>query len=380
MTYFFSLGRIHDLAQAELEAVLPRFSQTTNTLIGEETLMVESLAELDCKAVMDVLGGTIKITQVLQEFDTPTGEDLQSAALAYIASQKIEGSKLLFSLSSVNLDKEQKPDPQAIKEKLKEQGISCRYLDNTSHGLGAAQLTHHNIVELQFTKQGEKIYMARTQATQDIDDWSKRDYGKPYRDPKKGMLPPKLARIMANLAVSTRDPSDVTILDPFCGTGTVLMEAAMIGCPKVNGTDLDDAAIHGTGLNMHWFTEQYKKTTEYTLSVQDVMQLTQAEKVDCIVTEPFLGKSKPTEESSANTLKGLEKMYLGMLKSFAKVLKKNGTVVIVIPVYVFEDRVKTLNVVIDRLESLGYTREKGPFRYSRPQSIVQRDIFVLRHA
>jgi hypothetical protein len=37
-------------------------------------------------------------------------------------------------------------------------------------------------------------------ALQDFESYSKRDYGRPARDPRTGSLPPKLAQILINLA------------------------------------------------------------------------------------------------------------------------------------------------------------------------------------
>ena len=60
------------------------------------------------------------------------------------------------------------------------------------------------------------------------------------------MIPPKLARTMINLAVGENDPKSITVFDPFCGTGTILMEGLMVGV-TVMGSDLDHEAVHGAG-------------------------------------------------------------------------------------------------------------------------------------
>jgi len=60
-----------------------------------------------------------------------------------------------------------------------------------------------------------KLMIGQTEAVQPYKQWSARDFGRPARDPKSGMLPPKLARLMINL--SGVDPKGKTILDrlPF---------------------------------------------------------------------------------------------------------------------------------------------------------------------
>lgn len=62
----------------------------------------------------------------------------------------------------------------------------------------------------------------RTSFVQDIESYTARDQARPMRDARVGMLPPKLAQIIINLALSNNDITEV--LDPFCGTGVVLQE------------------------------------------------------------------------------------------------------------------------------------------------------------
>lgn len=67
---------------------------------------------------------------------------------------------------------------------------------------------------------------------------------RPYFHP--GVLEPKLARVFVNLCEIRRGE---TFLDPFCGTGGFLIEAALMGCRAI-GVDLDARMIEGAGLNL----------------------------------------------------------------------------------------------------------------------------------
>ena len=60
---------------------------------------------------------------------------------------------------------------------------------------------------------------------------------KPHKRPffYPGSMSPKLARCMVNLS---RVNSGDLVLDPFCGTGGILIEAGLIGC-KVAGSDVN---------------------------------------------------------------------------------------------------------------------------------------------
>ena len=101
------------------------------------------------------------------------------------------------------------------------------------------------IVIVQFDK---KLFLGKTIAVQPFKELSFRDYGRPARDDYSGMLPPKLAQIMLNL--SGAKPAD-TILDPFCGSGTILTEAMLMGYQDLVGSDVSSKAIEDTGKNIN---------------------------------------------------------------------------------------------------------------------------------
>src|SRR5690606_4224587 len=88
-----------------------------------------------------------------------------------------------------------------------------------------------NKVELLVVNGGKNgIIVAESSGTQNITALARRDQGRPKRDAFVGMLPPKLALLMLNLAAGGLDPEKShRVLDPFCGTGVVLQEAALQG-------------------------------------------------------------------------------------------------------------------------------------------------------
>ena len=77
-----------------------------------------------------------------------------------------------------------------------------------------------------------------------------------------------------------------------------------------------------------------------------------------------------------NIIKGLEKLYIGCLRDWHKVLKKGGVVVMALPVYNINGKTYFVKKVIDMCEMLGYTTLAGPIEYSRPQAVVKRNFFV----
>jgi len=97
-------------------------------------------------------------------------------------------------------------------------------------------------------------------------------------------MPPKLARCMVNLA---QPRAGELVLDPFCGTASMLIEAGLIGC-RVVGFDAKKRMIRGSLRNLVHYGVQPEG-----LAVADAKNLP-ISKVDCIVTDPPYGRSATT--------------------------------------------------------------------------------------
>jgi len=270
---------------------------------------------------------------------------------------------------------------------LNKNGINSRYIEGSRLGLSAAILIHKKRVKevyLITTKDG--AFLAETLGAQDIDDWTNKDRNKPYFDRKKGMLPPKVALIMVNIAMGDNPVSEDQkriLLDPFCGTGTVLIEGLLTNL-DVFGSDLDIEAVEGTKRNLEWLAQDYPFTHEYKVIMSDATKIPpQPEKFQYLVTEPFLGKPKPNPAKLPYIFKGLEKMYIGAFKHWTTLLDDGASVVIVFPTVTTEDakgrkRTFSLDMLIDKLTTFGNTTLSKPILYSRPQAVVQRQIYRFR--
>lgn len=94
----------------------------------------------------------------------------------------------------------------------------------------------------------------------------------------------KLARCMVNLA---QPKTGDLVLDPFCGTASVLLEAGLIGC-RVIGFDVQQHMVRGSLRNLL----RYELESE-GLIVADA-RLPPVLKMDCVVTDPPYGRSATT--------------------------------------------------------------------------------------
>lgn len=129
-------------------------------------------------------------------------------------------------------------------------------------------------------------------------------------------LHPRLARALVNLTAVA--PGEV-LLDPFCGTGGLLLEAHGVGARPV-GSDVREEAVGGCRENLEAFG------VEARLEVADVGELPdRLEAVDAIATDPPYGRGATTRGEPLPGL--LDRAF----RVFAAVLRPGGRVAVSLP-------------------------------------------------
>jgi tRNA G10 N-methylase Trm11 len=132
-----------------------------------------------------------------------------------------------------------------------------------------------------------------------------------------------------------------TVLDPFCGIGTIVQEGLLLG-NRMIGSDINKIAIKGSEQNLEWFRNRYKIAPgKYGLEISDAKNVSDlvgksTQKVSAIVTEGTLGPiygTYPKPGEIAKNFKDLEKLYKDCFKDFTKFLPKGGRIVMCIPAY-----------------------------------------------
>ncbi len=149
---------------------------------------------------------------------------------------------------------------------------------------------------------------------------------KPHKRPffYPGSMSPKLARCMVNLTQITEGQ---TLLDPFCGTGGILIEAGIIGA-RVIGTDIDYKMVKGTKENL-----EHCGISDYQVFREDARKLELPSKVDSIVTDPPYGISASTGGERSQDL------YQQSMQSLQELLKDDGRMCLATPHYLDLDEV-----------------------------------------
>jgi tRNA (guanine10-N2)-dimethyltransferase len=394
--YIFILGREPSLSVAEIAAVAKREGLE---LVWQHITGRFALIEADLPAgFMLQLAGTVKLAQVLGQVE-PISEAVSELVNKILTGLNNTQCHFGFSWYGEGRPKWLDRVGMEIKKDWRAQGQRARYVVSREPQLSSVVVAKNKLlpptgVEFNLVPMKGQLLVARTLVVQEFADWSSRDYGRPERDTKVGMLPPKLARLMVNLAAQ---PKEATLLDPFCGSGTVLQEAALLGYQELWGSDNDAQGIERTQKNFAWLKERYPSlTAQPTLKVCSIFDLPKRlsdRRFGAIVTEPYLGPPLTGREGN-NRLGGIQKelteFYQASLKTLGSLLAPGGRVVMVWPVLVAGKTSLPLPLMeaahqagfnlVDQLPSLApsqWRNERNTLYYHRPGQYVGREIVAL---
>ncbi|WP_400195543.1 RsmD family RNA methyltransferase [Candidatus Methanomassiliicoccus intestinalis] len=129
-------------------------------------------------------------------------------------------------------------------------------------------------------------------------------------------LHPRYARALINL---TGIKKGETLLDPFCGTGGILLEAASMGI-KAAGSDIDPLMVDGCIENLQYFGFDADVQVSDIGSVPEMFS-----NITTVVTDPPYGRSTSTRNEELTSL------YDRALKSVSDILSEGKLCGIVLP-------------------------------------------------
>lgn len=331
---------------------------------------------------LDTVGGIVKIAREI--------ESLQCINIPYLADliqRNDRPNRIVYGVSGYGMPAtELLKIAFQLKHELEQRSIPSRFIlpKNGETELTSVVVQKEHVFEIVLIYIRNRYLIGTTVGVQPYEAWGSRDFGRPYADARHGMLPPKVARMAVNIALGS-DSRGKTLLDPFCGMGTIIAEGALrnVACM---GNDQSPVAVQKAQKNFVWLQMNYPfvKSPRWIISdATHVKDFLKRDSIDAIVTEPYMGPSKIGEGEIQdpvrikNIIRGLEKLYIGCLKDWHTILKKNSRIVIALPVYKIHDIQYSVKKVVDMCENLGYTILHGPVVYCRPQAIVQRNFYVL---
>lgn len=390
--YLFLLGRQPELSIAELESI---FSATHIKPITTQWVMVSY--DADIMSVLPRIGGTIKVVSIYKK----NGNETDLNTLIQKRAEFVFDRKLTFGISYYDQktkDKQVLAKALQLKKRLKETHHSVRIVPSKNARLSSAQIIHNKLTNPKYGFEAVLIHLrnqtviGHTIYEQDIEEYTKKDRLRPHRDAKVGMLPPKLAQIIINLAAGDQTPSgDLMILDPFCGTGVILQEAYLMGF-SVYGSDLSERMVEYSSNNMLWAQQEFivtPNTTQQVITEIGNATIHHWNPIPHIVAgETYLGQplSKLPEQSVLDPImKFCNTLHLETLQNLHTQLPKNSTLCLAVPAWKKTNQHGFYHLkMLDHLEKIGYTRKKfvhvsnERLIYHREDQVVGREIVVLQ--
>ncbi len=424
--YIAILGRQPAIGIAELERLYGAVSW-----FSDNTALVRAAS-----VGLAHLGGSQKVGRVVAELPQRSStSDWVNASRklvsAYADAWRTHEGKITLGISAYGFRVSPRDIQKTgiiLKKKLKETNVSLRLIPNDAAALSTATSHHNklglspNKVELLVVRGSDgTIVIAESIGAQNITAYARRDQGRPKRDAFVGMLPPKLAQIMINLATPveplarlsegtsaarvSRDagalaearreavPEDtateeaiLTVLDPFCGTGVVLQEAALKGY-SVYGTDLSPKMIDFSAQNLEWLAATHRVTVNSRLEQGDAMTHHWQQPIDAVACEAYLGQpfSAPPSPAKLREVRGnCNHIISSFLKNISSQLQPGTPLCIAVPAWRGTDGRFTHLPLTSQLDTLGYKQisltvaSPEQLLYHRDDQVVARELLVIQ--
>lgn len=365
--FLFVLGRDPGLSKAEIEAYFEGRDIKLDILDSNEKIAAIRLEGLNQKTIND-LGGTIKIAEVISSTNVieEIEQNLEKHDLYRGTSNKTEYYVTAYAsrLGSIVED--------YLKDYLKRIRVKAIQRKGPEPTKLVKKQEKGEVLDIVVYKN----YIAKTIAVTNLKEIKQRDLGRPSVDYMK-VISIRLAKILINLS---KVKENELLIDPFCGSGTILQEALLKGINAI-GIDNDKEAIKQSRENLEWLKKNYNIKADYKLYNLDSKKISTAVKrIDGAVTEPYLGpyiRKLPTIGQARHLVLELRELYYELIKEIHKVLKTNGRLVIIIP------RIKTLEgktVFIDFeniVKEAGYEIAHKPIQYGYSKNKIGREIYIL---
>lgn len=405
------LGRQPALGLAELESL---YGAAKLQPVGQQAVIVD----VDpCLLAFDRLGGSVKFAKLLTTLDTTNWGEIEKYLLQVSPghSQTMPEGKMRLGLSLYGFNeplKRVEATGLSLKKAIRQTGRSVRLIPNKTAELNSAQIIHNQLTgpngwDLLFIKDGAQTIIAQTVKVQDIDAYTRRDRLRPKRDAKVGMLPPKLAQILINLASGPLNETQLSnicdipagqpipkpvlnknLLDPFCGTGVVLQEALLMGY-SAYGSDLDQRMIDYSITNvMEWLRGWYDFQTDAGVEKADATDGSWQlfPEIDFVASETYLGRpftARPSPEVLTQTMADCNLIIKKFLRNIHGQLRPGIRLCLAIPAWQTGPGQFKRLPLIDQMADLGYNRvsfehvRDSDLLYYRAGQIVARQLIVI---
>ena len=362
-------------------------------------VLVHTEASITPHKLVKNLGGIVRVVRVVDRRKFEKVTEGASAALAEVLKEleMWDLEKLGFSLFEFGSQSSRIRDQlhvSTIRPWIKRHKLRLRMVTPSSQK--GFNIPPAKVVRKKLLKKGAEIVLIKfkneiiagyTEAITDPALQIKKDEHRVFKLVTHGSSV-RFAQILVNLA--DIKPDDV-VLDPFCGTGTILQEALIRGA-NVLGLDIEEQCVQGTKKNLASASKIFKTRATYQVlrgNAKAILDYVDAGTLDAVITEPYLGpfQRKPLRDHELEEImRDLQALYQSFLRGASKALKPGGRVVFVTPRFVsasgteFGFIIKNLIkrsdlVVLPQVKDNFDPRQPVP--YGRESNKIGRDVWVL---
>jgi tRNA G10 N-methylase Trm11 len=376
-----------ELSRLELISVLRKLGVEHTMEYFEDSFCIVEADDMDKMA--KYLGGSFKIGQiaVAAQDENSFIEKLSEAKMFEWLDEKASWGLSLYGINN-DLDTDFVQDVQnMVGDKVREAGARKAKkilpdIANANEGIreiSSGLVTEKSVIDIQLLKSKNALFLAITEAVIPSTSFQERDLKRPYQDSTIS-LSPRIARMLVNMTMLNEGQ---TLLDPFCGTGTILMEAAILNI-NVMGFDKDWQRVKGAIQNIKWLRSTARipenvRTKFHRADARDLRFLGR-ETIDAIATEPILLPSLerfPSEEEAKGMLLDSFKTYREFLKNAEYILKRGAKIALIVPYIRLSTRKKAGFDIQQLLEGINLQIARLAFnfpilaRYTQEQKVIR---------
>ena len=259
--YIFIFGRNKKLSLLELVSYLIKKELNYKIIKIFDDFADVLIENFDAKKSIKELGGIIKI-----------GEEFELNKIV------IFKNRINYGINFFHKDEEILNELKRIFKKEKTKAIIKRpkkgiiFMPKESRKL-----------DLELVALKNKIF--NVTANSNPSEFKERDEKRPYFNRLK-VTSLRLAKILINLS---QVKENEVLLDPFCGAGSIMQEALLMGI-NAAGLDNNKKSHEGCIKNLDWVKNRFKTNKEFKVYLLDNKDIDKAVKsADAVVTEPYFG-------------------------------------------------------------------------------------------
>ncbi len=329
---------------------------------------------INFKDIIFKVGGTLRIAEFISE-NTSIYENIFESYETFLHK------KYNYALSSIYLNEEEREtlllylksnaDVQKAKAVLKHPEFKKDIAIVDPKNFNSWKLNEG--IELICIKYNEYYLYGHSITSTDPRIYKQRDERRPSRFFTHGTSV-RIAQMMINILAAEQGS---TVADPFCGTGTFLIESLIQGYNAL-GIDNELELVNSSIDNLNWARKEYKLIGNYEVIKGDARKT--SFNADYCAFEPYMGpflKKLPNMKEAQKIVGELNLLYFETFNNLAKNLKKNTRVVCILPDFMTDKNV-TLQVDRRAYERNGFKLLASEIPYeSKSGSLIKRNIFLL---